>query len=186
MVGNVYRKKTVVDKLIENVIAGNTVYDWDGFQWVIGNDGMYTGPDGNKYTPYNMLISPYYNLGARIDEKYSDQFSTEIEEFQNKRTVPKGYHKNSVLKYSNGNTERIDKALMNSNLQTAVNKLNNHFSNTQTGLGNVVIQAVNSMFGIMHKYGNRIVWQYVFKKDKDGILSMIEFFNSEEFVNALK
>ena len=75
---------------------------------------------------------------------------------------------------------------MNSNLQTAVNKLNNHFSNTQTGLGNVVIQAVNGMFGIMHKDGNRIVWQYVFKKDKDGILSMIEFFNSEEFVNALK
>ena len=183
MVGNVYRPKKDVDGIIENVIAGNSVYDWRGFQWVIGNDGMYTGPDGNKYTPYDMLTSPYYNLGARINEKYSDQFSTEIEEFENKRTVPKGYHKGSMLTYSNGDTERIDKALINSNLQTAVNKLNNHFSNTQTGLGNVEIAAVNGMFGIRHKNGD---WQYLFKKDKDGILTMIDFFNSEEFVNALK
>ena len=86
-----------------------------------------------------------------------------------------------MLTYSNGDTEYIDVALMDYSLETAVNKLNNHFKNTQAGLGNVVIQAVNGKFGIMRKDGNRIVWQYLFAKDKDGILSMIEFFNSEYF-----
>ena len=186
MINNQHRLKKDVDAVIESVIAGNAVSDWRSFTWTPGNDGMYTGPDGKKYTPYEMLVSPYFGVGNRIREKYSDQFTQEIEDFESKRTVPKGYHKNSVLTYSNGDTEYIDVALMDYSLETAVDKLNDHFKNTQTGLGNVVIQAVNGKFGIMHKDGNKVIWQYLFAKDKDGVLSMIDFFNSEEFVNALK